>query len=414
MKKIFDQMSELTKREAFLLKKGRYISTDNEEYLDLKNYILSDECLNDIERLRNGDYFLDIPTKSFIKKRNSNKLRTVYIFPDKQKYLLKLMSFCLNCYNRCFSKSLYSFKLNTNHKLFFKKARLIDRRRTHYVVKTDAHAYSDSMNPDILDQYVKEVVGKDEELYSFIHWFIQRKQYYYKGELYNEPFAPSCGVPLSSLFCNSYLMHIDRIFDKKYPLYMRFSDDIAVFTNTEEEAIEVEKRLKEEFQKIDLTCNEDKTYIFKPGEPFSILGFEAGVNEIDIAPSNIKKVINRIDKTERKLLKQRHHNTYTREQCFHYAMKFQRFLLYGSPKFPNSMNWSLWTFATITTDKSLKIVDNRIQNFLRSVYTGKKVKARYRMSYKELKEFGYVTLVNQYHNREKLFEEREKNINPKK
>ena len=316
------------------------------------------------------------------------------------------MSYCLNCYAKFFSRSVYSFKPGFNHTLFFKRVKRYDKYRSHYVVKTDAHAYTDSMNPEILDKHVKEVIGQDEEVYNFIHWLLTRYEYYYKGELHHEKFTLSCGVPLSSLFCNAYLMHVDELFDKKYPLYMRFSDDIAVFCKTEEDAIKVRNQLEEEMTKIDLTLNEDKTTIYKPGEAFTILGFQTGVKEIDLAPGNVQKLIGRINHVEKKLLKQRRHQTFTREQCFHYADKFQSRLLYGNPKYPTNLNWSLWTFATITTDKSLKKIDHRIQMFLRSVYTGKKCKATYRMSYKELKAFGYKTLVNQYHDRDKLFEER--------
>ena len=410
MIKIFDLMLDQSTREAFIEKKGLHVRGTNKEYEALKEYIFSDECTNDIIRLRNGDYFFDIPEKKLLKKRNSTKVRTVYIFPDKNKFLLKLMSYCLNSYDFVFSKSLYSFRVFRNHTFFFKKARIVDRHRTHYVFKTDVHAYSDSMDPDVLFEKVTDVLKEDEEICNFIKWYLGRQQYYFRGELYSERFALCCGTPISSFFCNCYLKDLDKIFERGYPIYMRFSDDIAVFTNTREEAEKAKQIVYDEFKKIHLTVNEEKTYIFNPGEAFTILGFQFGNNEIDIAPGSLNKILSMISRVEKKLLKQRHHNTYTQDQVFHYAEKFQRLTLYGSPNDPNCMSWAIWTFGTITTDKSLKIIDNRLQNFLRRVYVGKETKARYRMTYQQLVEKGYQNLVHRYHHRAELIKEREDKI----
>ena len=43
------------------------------------------------------------------------------------------------------------------------------------------------------------------------------------------------GMPLSAFFCNVYLMELDAWFEERKILYARYSDDIIVFAEREEQ-----------------------------------------------------------------------------------------------------------------------------------------------------------------------------------
>lgn len=63
----------------------------------------------------------------------------------------------------------------------------------------------------------------------------------------------------------------------------------------------------------------------------------------------------------------------------------------------HEMNWTRWYFPTITTDKELKEIDQYMQACIRYIMTGKHNKANYNLRYEQMKEFGYVSLVNNWY-----------------
>ncbi len=101
------------------------------------------------------------------------------------------------------------------------------------------------------------------------------------------------GVPQGSvigpLWANLYLNDVDRMLERAQSVtrqgeyevirYTRFADDLLVQVSTHPRARawapKVERRLREELERIGLTVNEEKTHMirFDAGEPFNYLGF---------------------------------------------------------------------------------------------------------------------------------------------
>ena len=64
----------------------------------------------------------------------------------------------------------------------------------------------------------------------------------------------------------------------------------------------------------------------------------------------------------------------------------------------SELSWARWYFPSITTDRSLREIDNYLQERIRYIATGKFNKKNYdAFTYKDMKECGYRTLVNEYH-----------------
>ena len=57
-----------------------------------------------------------------------------------------------------------------------------------------------------------------------------------------------------------------------------------------------------------------------------------------------------------------------------------------------------WYFPLITTDGSLRLLDQYAQQCIRYLVTGKHTKAAFNCRYTDMKELGYVSLVNCYYN----------------
>ena len=63
----------------------------------------------------------------------------------------------------------------------------------------------------------------------------------------------------------------------------------------------------------------------------------------------------------------------------------------------DEFTWCRWFFPNITTDVSLKEIDEYMQQYIRYIITGRHYKGNYRITYKQLKEWGYRSLVHEYY-----------------
>lgn len=399
-------MELLEVRQRFLEHKGAHIRADDEDFGRLSEYILSDQCVKDIERLKNGDYFFSPPTRFKIKKIASNRHRTCFKFAEPDNFILKLCSFVLLDFDGLYEKSLYSFRKSYNHSLFFERLKYTDFGRKYFVLKMDIHSYGESVDQDILLEKLYPILGDDTEFYSFLKWMLKINKYYEKGELIEERCSMIPGIPIGSFLNNVYLLEIDKYLKEKSVLSMRYTDDIAAIVRTREEAEEIRDHLLSEFNRLYLTCNPDKTVIYEPKEPFSILGIKVSPYEYDIAELSVHKILFKLEKRRNHLLKLVRTKAITQEKAFISGKNFATRLFEGRDGDPSSINWMAWTFNIITTDKTLKFIDRHVEEFLRSVKCGKTGKTLYRVKYEELRKAGYVTLVNKYH---KNHEELEKN-----
>lgn len=116
---------------------GGHLSKQQEarltEYIQNKEYIPVVEGI-----LRKEDF--PIPTMKCINKKNSNKKRTVFLFDEKENFVLKAMMFLLYKYDHLFSPNLYSFRRNISVKTAIAN---ITKRNiwSMYGYKVDIHDY---------------------------------------------------------------------------------------------------------------------------------------------------------------------------------------------------------------------------------------------------------------------------------
>jgi RNA-directed DNA polymerase len=101
--------------------------------------------------------------------------------------------------------------------------------------------------------------------------------------------VPQGGV-ISPLLSNLYLNEVDRMLEKAVQVtrrgkstkvqYARFADDMVILIDAERQSdwlvTAINRRLREEFAKLHVTINEDKSRMvdLKKGESFAFLGFE--------------------------------------------------------------------------------------------------------------------------------------------
>jgi RNA-directed DNA polymerase len=151
-------------------------------------------------------------------------------------------------------------------------------KRLHQVIDLDLKSYFDTVRHDLLLTRLARRVQDDEVL-----WLSKRilKSGGQRG-------LPQ-GSVIGPLWANVFLNDVDVMLERaqaatkqgKYEVvrYTRFADDLVVqisaHPRAEHWAKVVERRLREELSKLDLTVNEEKTRIvnFGAGEPFDFLGY---------------------------------------------------------------------------------------------------------------------------------------------
>ena len=87
-----------------------------QEQIKLDEYIQKKEYMSIVESILNKEKF-SIPEMKHINKKNSTKKRTVFIFNEKENYVLKAIMFLLHKYDYLFAPNLYSFRRNVSVKL---------------------------------------------------------------------------------------------------------------------------------------------------------------------------------------------------------------------------------------------------------------------------------------------------------
>lgn len=347
-----------------------------------------------INNLKNDNYTFTLPRKTIINKIRKNKKRVVYQFTKEETYILKYITYLLYEYDYLFSKNLYSFRQNISVKNAIndiKKYKIND----NYSYKVDIKNYFNSINIDkILKELKKDI---EEETYNLIKDILLNKNVTYKNEIFEEEKGIMAGVPTSSFLANYYLKDLDKYFEKEGIIYFRYADDILISAKSKKNLDKYIEIIKKELKKKDLEINKEKEYFYSPNTPIEFLGFSISDQEIDISSNSIRKIKGKIKRSSRSIrrwmLKK---NIKVEPTIKTMTKKFNKKLL---GKEENELSWKYWYFNVITTTKSLKIIDDYMQQELRYLITGKHNKKNYeKVPYELLKKCGYKSLINEYYN----------------
>jgi RNA-directed DNA polymerase len=166
----------------------------------------------------------------------------------------------------------------TAHEAVARVARAIVEEKTR-IIDLDLTAYFDNVQHSLLLEKVARRV-RDDAVMHLLKMIVKATGK--KG-------VPQGGV-ISPLLSNLYLNEVDRMLEKAVDTtrrgkstnvqYARFADDLVVLIDAERRSDwlvkAIDKRLREEFAKLRVAINEDKSRMvdLKKGESFTFLGFE--------------------------------------------------------------------------------------------------------------------------------------------
>ena len=363
----------------------------------LESFINGREYLAVCSAIKNKQPF-PLPEKAVINKNHSNKKRIIYMYPEKETIVLKLLTYLLTRkFDGIFAGNLYSFRPCKTAKDAVR--RLINTPGIHskYSYKADISNYFNSISINLLLPRLKKVLWDEPELYDFLRGLLRVGEVIDRGKVISEEKGIMAGTPLSAFYANLYLSELDKWFDERNIIYARYSDDIIVFASGESELYEYSQHIKEQLAQNQLAINPDKECFAKPGDGFTFLGFRAETDKVDIAPVTLSKLKGKMRRKTRALYRWSRKNHISGEKAAAAFIRiFNRKLLESPEK--SELSWSYWFFSVITTDESLRLIDTYSQDCLRFLISGKRTKARFNVRYADLKKLGYRSLVHEYYN----------------
>lgn len=399
------------------------------EFLEKRTYI---EWGN---RLMDEMYVLPLPVRREINKGGSVKKRVVYSYPYELNQMLKFVAYSLYQYDALFSDNCYAFRREYGVKDAIRRIRRTAGITDKYCLKVDVHNYFNSIDVDILLEKLSFLKEQDDRLYRVLEHLLtadaafvisdqgkkrkeriagnepledtiirkeetendrSRKEGIESGKIVREKRGAMAGTPISPFFANVYLKDVDAWFANRGILYFRYSDDILIFADTLVELQNYREELYSQLSDLHLELNPDKVKISKPGEMWEFLGFCFRDGKVDLSENTIRKMQHKIKRKAESLRRWQRKKGLSGDKAakgFIKAMNYKFFAKEDATEF----TWCRWFFPNLTTDYSLKVVDTYMQQYIRYCVTGRHYKGNYRITYEQMKEWGYRSLVAEYY-----------------
>ena len=341
---------------------------------------------------------LPLPRKAVIGKMSSKKPRTVYIYPEPFNTVLKLLTYLLlRRYDHLFSDGLYSFRPGRSSKDAIRMLVRTPGIRQMHAYKVDISNYFNSIGIDAFLPMLQEVTSDDPALLSFLSRLLKEPLVLEDGREIVEEKGIMAGTPLSAFYANLFLRDLDQHFFELGVPYVRYSDDIIVFAQSEEEVREHAAHIRSFLEMRGLAVNHDKEAFCAPDEGWTFLGFGYKDGVVDIAPATFAKLKGKMRRKTRALARWRKRNDVEPERAARAFIRVFNRKLLESPQKDNELSWRSWFFPVINTADTLRAIDHYAQDCIRYLLSGTRTKARFGVRYERLKELGYRSLVHEYY-----------------
>ena len=381
----------------YKLEKGHLSEEDQEE---LEAFIKAEAYLPIVEKILQGEGF-SVPRKVIISKMYSQKKRIVYTYDKAENYVLKVLTFLLQRkYDTVFADNLYSFRPDHGVKQAIYKLTHTPDISEKWSYKVDISNYFNSVPVEKMLECLRTILEGEEAVLTFVSKLLCNPLVNDHGKIIEEEKGIMAGTPISTFLANVYLAHMDHYFAKAGKLYARYSDDIIIFEDSEGVLKASVEKIHMLLREAGLSINPKKECYTKPKESWTFLGigYENGV--VDVAPVSVEKMKAKMRRKTKALMRWKARTGALGVQAAKAFVRVFNNKLYSNDE-EHELTWVRWYFPLINTVKSLKVIDEYSQSCIRYLATGKHTKAAYNFRYEDMKEIGYISLVNRYYNHHK-------------
>lgn len=393
---------------AFLDEKREKQHLSRQEEQEIRDFIDRERYLPLCRACREGCFPGQLPVRRTINKEGSRKKRVVYTFPGDEGIFLKFIAHGLTGYEDRLPDSCYAFRSSVGVKEAIGRLQEDLRTGSSWCLKVDISDYFNSIDVALLLPKLAFLRKGDEEVHRLLVRLLTEERVMEKGQPVREKHGVMAGTPTAPFLANLYLAEVDRFFEERGVLYLRYSDDILLFADSREELTQRQTQLYEQLAALGLSVNPDKVSVSGPGQGFDFLGIAYRQGEIDLAANTLRKTKAKIRRKSEALRRWQRRKGVTPDKAAIALARTmnQKFYGYGDPvareeDMADGFTWSRWFFPLLTTDRGLKEIDACLQEYLRYTVTGRHYKGNYRISYEQLRQWGYVSLVHEYYRQER-------------
>ncbi len=397
---IIDKINDKEAWEEFYNYRVENKSFSKEEEKYIGKFIEEERYTEYYNRILEDSFPTDYPNKMIVNKEGTRKKRIVYSFPKEDNIIFKFIAYNLYEFDEVFSKNCYAFRRGYGAKDAIRKFRGNKSYANKYCYKADISNYFNSIDVDILLDKMMFISDTDKILYELFARVLKENNVYMGKECVAEIHGAMAGTPCSPFFANIYLADVDRYFEDIGIEYFRYSDDVLIFADSKEELDSLIMIFNEKIGEHKLVINSDKVTFTRPGEVFEFLGFSYNQGVIDISDNTKRKLKAKIKRKSDALRRWQRNKGLTPDKAAKGFINAMNAKFYGGKAKEldlDEFTWCRWFFPNITTDKSLKEIDEYMRQYIRYIITGRHYKGNYRISYNQIKEWGYRSLVNEYY-----------------
>lgn len=370
-----------------------------DEEAEIRQFIENAAYLHLCDAWREGGFPSQCPRKSVVNKAGTRKKRIVYSFEGEEGILLKFIAFQLYRYDGLFCDNCYAFRRSCGVRDAMKRLLAYRKIGQSWCLKVDVSNYFNSIDVEILLRKLCFVRDDEPELYDLFGRILLNKTVLYKGQKVEDDHGAMAGIPVAPFFANVYLSSTDTFFEKERVPYFRYSDDILLFADSREELERRREQLYAQLQDMGLSVNQDKVHIAAPGEYWDFLGFGYRDGGLDLSENTIRKTKARIRRKAEALRRWQRKKGLSADKAAIGLIHAMNRKFFGGNEGEGSeddFTWSRWFFGSLTTDRGLKEIDAYLQEYIRYAVTGRHYKGNYRITYEQMKAWGYRSLVHEF------------------
>ena len=227
------------------------------------------------EAIRNGSYRPSAAKRIYI--QNGGKQRPIDLLNGQDRILQRLFAqILMNEFDPKFSSSSHGFRSGRGRQTAARQILNLLNEGGRFVLQLDISKYFQNIDRSILQSLLEKQIDEPIAI-QFIQKCIAAG--YYENKTF---FAPDIGIPqgapLSPVLANVYLNELDQELESKNASFVRFADDIAIVTSTQEEAASLLQHLKNWLpENLSLSLSQEKTKIV-PAAQCKILGYQFSIN----------------------------------------------------------------------------------------------------------------------------------------
>ena len=373
-------------------KDGGHLSKADEK--QLANFILQKRYIPVAQNILN-EKEIPLPTVAQINKKDTGKKRLVFVFEQDFNMVLKLLAHLLYKYDYLFADNLYSFRKTIGVKKALADVMSKTKGGKKYSYKVDIHDYFNSVDTKQIITLLDTFVCDDKPLNLFLKGLLTQPYCIKDGQQIACKKGIMAGVPVSGFLANLFLKDMDDWFEQNNVAYARYSDDVIVFADTLHEIEQFKSVIKNFLQQKGLEINSKKEVFATPDQKWEFLGFAIKYGQIDLSDMALQKIKDKMHRKAKKLVMWKKRTNASDERAISAFIRTFNKKFFDNPK-NHEITWCRWYFPTITTEASLKLVDEYALSCIRYISTGKHTKANFNLRYDTIKQLGYKSLVNSF------------------